>query len=142
MTKQEFDKVYFDAREALYRRGRMVGGPIICKDGVRRCLVDGVLLIDGDLLKEAWDERLAGEILADLAESETIPSHCDECECLWRAYSVATRRYLRVFADQQAAGDPAEMARLTPILGEASQTRVRLRQAVREHGTAHRTSAA
>ena len=142
VTKQEFDEVYFEAREVLYRRGTVVGKPTICKDGVRHCPVNGVSLIDRDLLKEAWGERLTDEILADLAESEAIPVCCVEFERLWHAYTLATRRYLRVFADQQISRDPSEQARLAPILREASQTRSRLRQAVREHSTAHRTNAA
>jgi hypothetical protein len=140
VTKQEFDEVYCEAREALYRRGKLLGKPAICKDGVRRCPVNGVLLIDRDLLKEAWDEPLADEILADLNESETTPVCCVEFERLWHDYILATRRYLRVFAEQQVL--LTEHARLAPILAEASQTRGRLRQAVREHGAAHRTNAA
>ena len=140
MTKQEFDEVYFEAREVLYRRGTVVGKPTICTDGRRRCPVNGASLIDRDLLKEAWGERLADEILADL--NEAIPVCCVEFERLWHAYTHATRRYLRAFADHQVSRDPAEQARLAPILGEASQVRSRLRQAVREHGTAHRTNAA
>jgi hypothetical protein len=142
VTKQEFDEVYFQAREVLYRRGTVVGRPTICKDGARRCPVNGASLIDRDLLKEAWGERLTDEILAELAESETIPVCCVEFERLWHAYTLATRRYLRVFADQQISRYPSEQARLTPMLREASKTRSRLRQAVREHGTAHRTNAA
>src|SRR5215831_12872449 len=97
MATQEFDEVYFEAREVLYRRGTVVGKPAIGDDGVRRCPINGVWLIDRDLLKEAWGERLTDEILADFAE---IPSCCAAFEHLWHAYTLATRHYLRVFADQ------------------------------------------
>ena len=78
MRSEVYEKAYCDAREALYNRGKKVGSPLLGPDYIRHCAVDGLLLNDRDVLKEAWDERLADEILVELAGSESLPNYCSE----------------------------------------------------------------
>ena len=78
MRKEEYEKAYREAREVLYNRGKQVGAPRPGADSIRHCTVDGLLLNDRDVLKEAWGERLADEILV-------------------------TRRHLKIVIEQQMA---------------------------------------
>ena len=49
MGNEAYEKAYCDAREALYNRGKNVGGPQRAV-GVRYCPVDGLPLSDRELL--------------------------------------------------------------------------------------------
>jgi hypothetical protein len=60
-----YQEDYWQAREVIYRRDKKVGKPVLCPDGLRYCLVDGSLLTDHDVLKEAWGVDLADEILRE-----------------------------------------------------------------------------
>ncbi len=72
MHNEEYEMAYKEAREALYRRGKRVGGPLFGPGCIRHCSIDGFPLSDRDLLKEAWGESLADEIIAELRESDSL----------------------------------------------------------------------
>ena len=78
MSNAEYNEVYWEARDALYRRGRKVGGPVKGSDGVRRCSVNGVLLDDRELFEDAWGKVLAEEIIQEYSESQSYPDGCPE----------------------------------------------------------------
>jgi len=63
--KNMYERAYNEARAVLHRRGKMVGYPTIGAGGVRKCLVDGLLMSDRELLREAWGDCLAAEILLE-----------------------------------------------------------------------------
>ena len=63
MKNGEYEKAYQEARAVLYRRGKRLEKPTLGDDGKRYCRVDGEPLTDRDLLREAWGESLANEIL-------------------------------------------------------------------------------
>ena len=76
MKNEEYEKAYYDAREILHNRGKKIGCPLFGPNLIRSCIVDGFSLSDYDLLKEAWGEMLAQEILRELAESDSLPNCC------------------------------------------------------------------
>ena len=63
--KNVYERAYSEARAVLHRRGKIVGNPILGAGGVRTCLVDGLPLTDRELLREAWGDCLAAEILLE-----------------------------------------------------------------------------
>jgi hypothetical protein len=63
--KSVYERAYSEARAVLHRRGKIVANPTIEAGGIRFCCVDGVPLTDPELLREAWGECLAAEILLD-----------------------------------------------------------------------------
>src|SRR5947199_1011305 len=65
IKNEEYEKAYSNAREVLYNRGKKISRPVCGAGGVRHCPVDGFLLTDRELLKEAWGESLADEILVE-----------------------------------------------------------------------------
>jgi hypothetical protein len=60
-----FEEAYWQAKEALYRRGKRIGKTLEDTCGVRLCVIDGIQLTDRELLIEAWGSSLADEIIAD-----------------------------------------------------------------------------
>src|SRR5947209_11023955 len=124
--EEEYEHVYYEAREVLYRRGKKLGKPVQGDDNLRRCPVDDALLTDRELLSEAWGVVLSEEVLSEHAHRQALPSGCALCDKLWREYSQATRHYLKLFTDQalaEAKHDAMELARLIPILQQASESR-------------------
>jgi hypothetical protein len=63
MNSEEYEAAYWQARDALYRRGKEVGMPAPGRDGLRECHVDGNPLTDRELFTEAWGSVLADDIL-------------------------------------------------------------------------------
>ncbi len=90
---------YWQAREVISRRDKKVGKPVYCQDGLRYCPVDGSLLTDRDVLKEAWGMDLADEILREWAESGSL--NCPDCDRLWRKYLAVAKDYLQILRRQQ-----------------------------------------
>jgi hypothetical protein len=70
---QQYEKAYLDAREVLYFRGKKVAKPTVGEDGFRYCPVDGFLLTDRGVFKEAWGDQLADEILREQTENPENP---------------------------------------------------------------------
>ena len=68
MRQDGYEMAYTEARAVLDRRGKVLDNPVVEGDGVRRCRVNGRPLTDAELFTEAWDERLAAEILAERRE--------------------------------------------------------------------------
>src|ERR1022692_4274537 len=135
MHNEEYEKAYYDAREALHRRGKKVGGPRCSAGGIRSCPVDGFLLTDRDLLKEAWGESLADEIIAELTDSDSRCC-CPEGSQLWRQYSDGAKRYVKLLIQQLVAEsnqDSATLAQLVPTLQPAAEFRRHTRQALLDH---------
>jgi len=65
MKNDVFEQAYYEARSVLHRRGKIVERPVYGSDGIRYCRVDGRPLTDRELLKDAWGEGLAEEILQE-----------------------------------------------------------------------------
>ncbi len=68
MNKDEYETAYREARAVLCRRGKVLDKPFVDGGGLRRCRVDGRLMTDAELFTEAWDERLAAELLGERRE--------------------------------------------------------------------------
>src|SRR5213593_1458928 len=75
-TTEVYEKTYRDAREVLFLRGKRVGGPAFGDDGLRYCPVDGFSCTDREILREAWGDSLADEILGELEQHKALPNHC------------------------------------------------------------------
>lgn len=145
MRNEEYEKAYWDAREVLYNRGKKIGGPLRVSVGIRYCPVDGLPLTDRDLLIEAWGESLADEITVELAESDSPSACCAEAKRLWRQYSDATRRNLKMLIKQQVMAnrqDAAALAQLVPALRQAAECRGQIRRSVLDHAATHTSRAA
>jgi hypothetical protein len=76
MKKDEYELAYREARAVLYRRGKVLDRPVLDGDGRRRCCVDGLPLTDEELFTEAWDERLATELLGERREPLAFQKRC------------------------------------------------------------------
>jgi hypothetical protein len=63
MKNEAYEQAYYEARAVLHRRGKILDRPAFGSDGIRYCRVDGLPLTDRELLKDAWGEGLAEEIL-------------------------------------------------------------------------------
>jgi hypothetical protein len=140
MKNEVYEKVYYDAREILHNRGKKIGCPLFGPDLVRFCAVDGFLLNDLDLLKDAWGERLVHEILMELAEVDSLPNCCPEGNRLWQNYSDSSRLNLEILIKQQTVAskkDSATVAQLAPTLQQAVEMRLHNRRALLEHAAAH-----
>ena len=72
MNNGEFEKIYREARAVLHRRGKAVGSPTTGHDGLRYCRIDGTPLTDCEVLKEAWGENLADEILRERPDQRAL----------------------------------------------------------------------
>src|SRR5260370_16882333 len=100
MKNEEYEKAYYDAREILHNRGKKIGSPAFGRDLVRSCAVDGIPVNDLELLTDAWGERLVREILAELAESDSLPDCCPEGNRLWQDYCHFGRPHLETLPNQ------------------------------------------
>jgi hypothetical protein len=143
--RNDYEKAYCDAREVLYNRGKKIGGPLRVTVGVRYCTVDGLPLTDRDLLIEAWGERLADEIIVELAGPDSPPACCPEANRLWQQYSDVTRRNLKILIQQQVAAskqDSAALAQLAPLLRQAAECRRQIRRSLLDHETRQTSCAA
>jgi hypothetical protein len=139
---EEYEQIYYEAREVLYRRGKELGKPVRSDDSLRRCPVDNALLTDRELLREAWGVVLSEEILSEYVRQE-LP--CTDCDRLWREYSQATRYYLGLVTGHVSAENKhevIELAQLAPMVKQASETRQKSRHAVLSHGAEHSLHAA
>ena len=144
MRNEAYEKAYCDAREALYNRGKKVGAPLLGPSGIRRCAVDGLLFNDYDVLKEAWDESLADEILRELAGPEAQPSCCPEGKLLWLQYCDATRQNLEILIEQQTAArqlGSATLATIAPLLKQVAEFRRKVRRSQLSHAATHASAA-
>ena len=140
MKNEEYEKVYYDAREILHNRGKKIGSPLFGPDLIRSCVVDGFSLSDYALLKEAWGEMLAHEILRELAESDSLPNCCPEGNRLWQEYSDSMRLNLEILIKRQSAAgkkDVATVAQLAPMLLQAAEVRLHNRRSLLEHAAMH-----
>lgn len=122
---------YWQAREVIYRRDKKVGKPMYCQDGLRYCPVDGSLLSDRDVLKEAWGEDLADEILREWTESGSLS--CPDCDRLWREYLEVAKDYLQILRWQQVPVNFEESL----ALAKAAKSRHNARQSLRKHAIMH-----
>jgi hypothetical protein len=139
-TTDGYEKAYRDAREALFLRGKKVGGPRYTDDGLRYCPVDGFSYTDRDILRDAWGDSLADEILRGLGQNNAFPRHCAECDRLWESYTEATKRYSAIFRQLHAATvrrDTAAVAELDIVQRQAAQIQLSTRQSIRNHSTSH-----
>ena len=143
IKNEEYEKAYSDAREVLYNRGKKISRPLCGACGVRHCLVDGFPLTDRELLKEAWGESLADEILVELAESNSVPDCCQEGNRLWHEYSSSTRLNLKILIAKELAAskqDDATIAQLASRLLQAVESRRQSRRCVLDHEAMHATA--
>ena len=144
MRNEAYERAYCDAREVLYNRGKKVCGPHHGL-GIRYCRVDGLPLTDRELLIEAWGERLADEILAELARSESLPNCCPEGNRLWLQYAAATKHNLQILIEQQITArklDSATLTELALVLKSATELRRQSRRAQFDHAETHPRGAA
>jgi hypothetical protein len=118
---------------------------LLGSDYIRHCSVDGVLLNDHDVLKEAWDKRLAVEIFLELADRESLLNCCPEGTLLWLQYAAATRHNLQILIEQQITVrklESAPLGELTPELKQATEFRRRTRRSQLDHAATHSCCAA
>ncbi len=120
---------YWQAREVISRRDKKVGKPVYCQDGLRYCPIDGSLLTDRDVLKEAWGIDLADEILREWAENGSLS--CPDCDRLWRMYLAVAKDYLQILRRQQIPANVEESI----TLATAAKSRHNARQSLRNHAT-------
>ena len=66
-TNEEYELAYREARAVLHRRGKKIEAPYADENGLRFCRVDGRSLSDRELFREAWDDRIADELLASVS---------------------------------------------------------------------------
>jgi hypothetical protein len=140
MKNEAYEKAYCDAREALYNRGKRVSTPQVGPDSIRYCVVEGSALGDHSVLKEAWDNSLADEILLELAKSESLPDCCPEGTLLWLQYANTTRRNLEILIAQQLATQKLDLtafAELAPVLSWATEFRRQTRRSQLDHAASH-----
>src|SRR4030095_3415920 len=140
MRNEAYEKAYCDARETLYNRGKKVSAPWLGPDYIRHCTVDGRLLNDFDVLKEAWGERLADEILMEFADAKSLPKCCPEGTLLWLQYATATKQNLQALIEEQIAArtlDSARLAELAPVLKQVTEFRRQARRFQLDHAARH-----
>src|SRR5207247_11464648 len=125
-----FEQVYRDAREVLYHRGMEVGKPVCANGGLRYCPIDGSLLSDQELLREAWGADLADELLSERAS-------CRKCDGLWIDYSELTMQYVRIIRQRESAA-PHGTATLDSAERRAAARRHEARTALLDHAATHR----
>jgi hypothetical protein len=126
-----YEIAYRDAREVLHHRDKNVGKPIYNPDGLRYCVVDGLLFSDREVFKEAWGTKLADELLREWSTSDSL--NCFECNRLWHEYLDAARGYLQIFRQQNRA-----LVEEWPASAKAAERRQGARQSLRDHTAIHR----
>ena len=127
MTQEEYGKAYIEARDVLYRRGKVVGKPQVTATG-RVCPIDGNPLSDLGLFREAWGEALAHELTINTYVSiiaEAVLPNC--CDKLWRECLVAKRELLGLIKQRredqlQAASEISRKTRVA-LLAHAAMHR-------------------
>ena len=67
MKTTEYELAYREARAVLHRRGKEIETPFADEHGLRCCRVDGRPLGDREIFREAWDDRIADELLASVS---------------------------------------------------------------------------
>jgi hypothetical protein len=75
MKNNSYEMAYREARAVLFRRGKSVGRPITREDGLRQCRVDGFPMTDAAVFTEAWDQRLAEELLRERIPPAVFEHH-------------------------------------------------------------------
>ncbi len=129
MTQEEYGKAYIEARDVLYRRGKVVGKPQFTATG-RVCPIDGNPLSDLGLFREAWGEALAHELTINTYVSiiaEAVLPNC--CDKLWRECLAAKRELLGLIKQRredqlQAASEKSRKTRVA-LLAHAAMHRGR-----------------
>ena len=127
MTQEEYGKAYIEARDVLYRRGKVVGKPQVTATG-RVCPIDGNPLSDLGLFREAWGEALAHELTINTYVSiitEAVLPNC--CDKLWRECLAAKRELLGLIKQRRE-----------DQLQAASETSRKTRVALLAHAAMHR----
>ena len=71
MKTNEYELAYREARAVLHRRGKIIGTRWDL-NGLRYCRVDGRPLSDREIFQEAWDDRLAEELIQEHFEQHTL----------------------------------------------------------------------
>jgi hypothetical protein len=122
--ENEYEKAYRDALNVLFLRGRQVGRPQCDASGTRRCLVDRVSLTDLEVLREAWGELLARDILR---EREALENACSECDRLWGRYADLMGSYLTAIRNKLSEDEG----------GKVQETRYQAKRAVLDHLATH-----
>jgi hypothetical protein len=140
MTRnEEYEQAYREAVDALHRRGKRLGKPWHGREGQRHCPVDGVLLTDRDLLKEAWGVALADEILRSWVDTDPRPLFCRTCDQLWEEYAEATARHLKALIEWNTTErrESADIAVLDVGVQQTARIRRTTRLAIRDHVISH-----
>jgi hypothetical protein len=139
MKNEEYERAYYDARQILHNRGKKVGSPSFGSDLIRVCAVNGFLLKDEEVLREAWGEGLTHEILAELSESDPLPNCCPEGNRLWQNYCDSTRLNLEILKQESPASeiDSATVSNHSAALRDAARARLHNRRSLLEHAAAH-----
>jgi hypothetical protein len=75
MKNNSYEMAYREARAVLLRRGKSVDRPTTREDGLRQCRVDGFAMTDAAVFTEAWDQRLAEELLRERIPSTVFEQH-------------------------------------------------------------------
>jgi hypothetical protein len=128
-----YEEALIHAKEALFRRGMRVGRAVEDRGG-RFFRLEGAVISDRELLVKAWGYALAEEILAEYGASH---EPCEKCERLWSEYTATTPEYLKLYKDNLMAergADPAELARIVPMLRRVSESRRAARLSLMKHG--------
>ena len=127
MTQEEYGRAYLEARDVLYRRGKVVGKPQLTATG-RVCPIDGNPLSDLGLFREAWGGAVAQKLTistyVSIITEAVLPNCCDK---LWRECLAAKRDLLALIKqhreDQlQAASEISRKTRVA-LLAHAAMHR-------------------
>ena len=134
MADEGYERAYRDALAVLYLRGKVIGKSAYSKDGIRCCDIDRTPLTDREILKEAWGEGLANEIIGE--RNGLVAEGCRECERLWERYADMMSRYLAIIRQEPPRG-----AGIDQLSRRVMDIRDSARKAVLDHIGGHRTSA-
>ena len=134
-----YEAAYNEARKLLHQRGKKVGRANYGEDGLRLCLVGGLLLSDQDLLREAWGDSLTQELLSEQSEVVPAPLDCPDCIRFWMAFCEATASYLKAFTESHSANRSSLKLKASAVLEHAERRRS-ARQSVLDHALMHHYS--
>ena len=132
-TDERYERVYCEARDVLFRRGKRLGQPRVASDSIRRCAVSGVPLTDLEVFIEAWGQELADEIVRPTLTSCCKTENCQECQRLWQEYWVVAERYSGLLKADLTARDVHDASALT----EPGKQRGRARSLLLGHAADH-----